>query len=88
MCYGTSTLSYGSEAVVSFTNLIEAIKRRQLLRPRSKLALKVGGGPVPVNLLPNGYIELDGKVPSIALEKYLDWEMQEHGATLEYVRVS
>ena len=29
--YGASALSYGSEAVVSFNNLIEAIKRRQLL---------------------------------------------------------
>ena len=88
MVYAMPTPKIGTEVVSSFTSLIDAVKRRKLLRPRSKLAMKLAGGEFGVNLLSNGLIELDGKVPPIAVEKEIENAMQHYGAVLEEVRVS
>ena len=86
--YAMPALGYGTEVVSSFKTLIDAVKRRQSLRPRSKLAIKLAGGEFRVNLLSNGFIELDGKVPPMAVEKEIEDAMQHYGAVLEEVRVS
>ncbi len=86
--YGAATLKYGNEAVFSFNALIDAIKRCQLVRPRSKLAMKIGDASIPVNLLANGFIELDGKVQPVAVEKEIEDVIAQFGAVLEEVLVS
>lgn len=86
--YGAPTLDYGTEVVRSFKTLIDAVKRRQVLRPRSNLAISLAGGDFAVSLLPNGFVELDGKVLPLAIEKEIEDAMQEYGAVLKEVRVS
>ena len=54
--YGAPSLGYGCEIVHSFNTLIDAIKRRQVLRPRSKLAINLAGSDIEVNLLANGFV--------------------------------
>ena len=56
-----------TEAVQSFKSLIDAIKRLQISRPSSKLVIKLAGVVFGVNLLSNGFIELDGKVAPVAI---------------------
>lgn len=85
--YGAPYLGYGCEIVHSFNTLIDAIKRRQLLRPRSKLAINLVGGDIEVNLLTNGFVELDGKVQPVAVEKEIEDAMQQFGAVLKEVLV-
>lgn len=86
--YGAATLGYRPEAVFSFKSLIDAIKRCQLIRPRAKLAMKIGDASIPVNLLPNGFVELDGKVQPVAVEKEIEDVIAQYGAILEEVLVS
>lgn len=86
--YGAATIGYGHEAVFSFNALIDAVKRRQLIRPRAKLAMKIGDASIPVNLLPNGFVELDGKVQPVAVEKEIEDVIAQFGAVLEEVLVS
>ncbi len=85
--YGAPTLGYGTEVVKSFKALIDSIKRRQLLRPRSRLAMCLAGGEFAVNLLPNGFVELDGVVPPLAVEKEIEDAMNQFGAVLAEVLV-
>ncbi len=77
-----------TEAVQSFKSLIDAIKRFQISRPSSKLVIKLAGVVFGVNLLSNGFIELDGKVPPVAIEKEIEEAITQYGATLEEVLVS
>lgn len=86
--YGAATIGYGHEAVFSFKALIDGVKRLQLIRPRSKLAMKIGDASIPVNLLSNGFIELDGKVQPVAVEKEIEDVIAQYGAVLEEVLVS
>ena len=85
--YGAPYLGYGCEIVHSLNTLIYAIKRRQVLRPRSKLAINLAGGDIEVNLLANGFVELDGKVQPVAIEKEIEDAMQQFGAVLKEVLV-
>lgn len=80
--YGASSLSFGSEAIHSLNNLVEAIKLCQIMRPQSRFAVNLAGDEMGVNLLSNGLIELDGQVPSIEMEKQFENAIQ-HGAVLE-----
>lgn len=86
--YGAATLGYGNEAVFSFNSLVDAIKRFQLVRPRCKLAMKIGDAKIQVNLLSNGFIELDGKVQPVAIEREIEDVIAQYGAILEEVRLS
>ena len=86
--YGVASLGYGSEMVQSFNALIDAIKRRQVLRPRSLFAIWLAGVEIAVKLLPNGFIELDGVVPPLTIEKEIEDAMKQYGATLNEVLVS
>lgn len=85
--YGAPTLGYGTEVVNSFKALIDAVKRHQVLRPRSKLAINLAGGDFAVNLLPNGFVELDGKVPPPSIEREIEDAMEQFGAVLKEVLV-
>jgi len=77
-----------TEVVQSFKSLIDAIKRLQISRPSSKLVIKLAGVVFGVNLLSNGFIELDGKVAPVAIEKEIEEAITQYGATLEEVLVS
>lgn len=85
--YGVAKVGYGSEAVQSLNALIDAIKRRQVLRPRSLFAMCLAGVHFAVKLLPNGFIEVDGVVPPLTVEKEIEDAMHEFGAILEEVLV-
>ena len=49
--YGAAKIGYGTEVVQSFNALIDAIKRRQVLRPRSLFAMCLAGVDFAVKLL-------------------------------------
>lgn len=85
--YGAPKVGYGTEVVQSFNALIDAIKRRQVLRPRSIFAMCLAGVDFAVNLLPNGFVEVDGVVPQLTVEKEIEDAMHEFGALLEEVLV-
>ena len=85
--YGAPKVGYGTEVVQSFNALIDAIKRRQVLRPRSLFAMCLAGVDFAVKLLPNGFVELDGVVPPLTVEKEIEDAMKEFGAILEEVLV-
>ena len=86
--YGAPKVGYGTEVVQSFNALIDAIKRRQVLRPRSLFAMCLAGVDFAVMLLPNGFVEVDGVVPPLTVEKEIEDAMKEFGAILEEVLVS
>jgi len=81
--YGCPGFAFGTEAVASMNHLIDAIKRRQILRPRSKLMLLVGDKTLAVNLLPNGFIELDGQAQAVSVERRVEEAMAKFGAFLQ-----
>lgn len=83
--HAAAKAGFGTEAVQSFNDLVIAIKRRQVLRPRSLFAVCLAGVEFAVNLLPNGFIELDGKVPSPPVEKEIEDAIEQFGATLKEV---
>ena len=85
--YGAPNVGYGTEVVQSFNALIDAIKRRQVLRPRSLIAMCLAGVDFAVKLLPNGFVEVDGVVPPLTVEKEIEDALQEFGAILEEVLV-
>ena len=85
--YGAPKVGYGTEVVQSFNALIDAIKRRQVLRPRSLFAMCLAGVDFAVTLLPNGFVEVDGVVPPLTVEKEIEDAMKEFGAILEEVLV-
>ena len=85
--YGAPKVGYGTEVVQSFNALIDSIKRRQVLRPRSLFAMCLAGVDFAVKLLPNGFVEVDGVVPPLTVEKEIEDALQEFGAILEEVLV-
>lgn len=84
---GAPKVGYGTEVVQSFNALIDSIKRRQVLRPRSLFAMCLAGVDFAVKLLPNGFVEVDGVVPPLTVEKEIEDAMKEFGAILEEVLV-
>ena len=83
--YGAPNVGYGTEVVQSFNALIDAIKRRQVLRPRSLFAMCLAGVDFAVKLLPNGFVEVDGVVPPLTVEKEIEDALQEFGANISPV---
>ena len=83
--YGLPEIGYGGEVVTSLAGLIDAVKARQLVNPGAKLTMKIEGDVFGVRLLTNGWIELDGVVPTMALEKAVDSAMHQRGAVLQEV---
>lgn len=81
--YGAAKVGYGTEVVHSFNVLIDAIKLRQVLRPRSIFAICLAGVDFAVKVLPNGFVEVDGVVPPLIVEKEIENAMQKFGALLE-----
>ena len=63
--YGAAKIGYGTEVVQSCNALIDAVKRRQVLRPCSIFAMCLAGVDFAVKLLPNGFVEVDGVVPPL-----------------------
>ena len=51
------------EKIASLASLVEAIKQNQVATPSAKFRLTVGEMKFRVNLLPFGYIEVDGRIP-------------------------
>ena len=86
--YGAPKVGYGTEVVQSFNTLIDSIKRRQVLRPRSLFAMCLAGVDFAVKPLPNGFVEVDGVVPPLTVEKEIEDAMKKFGAILEEVLVS
>lgn len=85
--YGIPGYGYGcAEVVHSFPNLIDAIKRFEIQQPRSHHAIHLAGCEIGVKLLPNGFVELDGVVPTLSLEREVERVMQQEGAVLVEVR--
>ena len=68
--------------VVSLKALIESVKGFQVYRPLGKFALCLKGKQLRVGVLPNGYMELDGAVPTLAEEREIDASIKQHGATV------
>ncbi len=72
----------GAEPIPSIDALIEAIKRRQMLKPKAKFAMQLGGARFQVNYTPTGHIELDGRVPSLHVEREIEEAIASIGAQL------
>lgn len=85
--YAMPNLSYGSEVIRSFDGLIKAMKCRQTRRPNCKFLLRLAGREIAVNLLSNGCVEVEGLVPQLEVQREIEDAIQQHGATLEEVRV-
>ena len=82
--YGHPAFSaFGPERVDSLSALVEAVKRRQLLKPQGRLAVTLAGKKFGVNLLPNGFIEWGGSVPPLTLQRQIEDEISRLGALLE-----
>ena len=82
--YGHPVLmAFGPERVDSLPALVEAVKRRQLLKPQGGLAVTLGGKKFGINLLRNGFIELDGSVPPLQVQRQIEHEIGSLGALLE-----
>lgn len=58
-----------------------------MLRPRSIFAICLAGVDFAVKVLPNGFVEVDGVVPPLIVEKEIENAMQKFGALLEEVLV-
>lgn len=69
--------------VISLGSMIEIVKGFQIVRPLGTIALWLKGKKLIVDILPNGYLLLDGAAPSLAAERELDQAISEHGASLE-----
>jgi hypothetical protein len=80
--YGSPTMGYGVDVVRSSNALNDALEHRQALHPKNRFALRVAGRENKVKLLPNGLVEWDGEVPSIAVEKRLDDILKKFGGIL------
>jgi len=73
----------GLTPVISFEAMIQIAKNILVSRPQGKLALCLMGEKKQVNLLSNGYVELDGVVETIAAEREIDKAIKQFGAFLE-----
>lgn len=73
----------GLTPVSSMQACLEIIKGFQVATPCAKVALWLRGEKIDVAMLPNGYVELDGKVPTLASEREFDECIQQYGASLE-----
>lgn len=78
-----SMTAFGPERVSSVSELAEAIKRRQLLKPAGRYGLLAGGASFAVGLLPSGHIEIDGTVPPLHLEREFDAMLRQSPALVE-----
>jgi len=84
--YGSPAYSgLGSERIVSVRSLVDAMKRRQILKPAGKFELDVGGDKLRVDLIASGHIEVNGAVQPLSIERLLDEALQEVGGTLDDV---
>jgi hypothetical protein len=82
--YGHPALTaFGPERIDSLSALVEAVKRRQLLKPHGRLTVRLAEKSFGVNLLPNGFIEWDGVVAPLAVERQIEQEMGRFGALLD-----
>lgn len=70
------------EHVASLAGLLEAIKQTQVAKPRARFALDLGGESFSLNLLPSGYLEVDGQVRPLEVERAFDQALASVGATL------
>ena len=76
--------AFGPERINSLSTLVDAVKRRQLLKPHGgRLTVRLAGKSFGVNLLPNGFIEWDGSVPPLAVERQIEEELDRFGALLD-----
>jgi hypothetical protein len=71
--------------VASIASITEAIKCQQVVNDKTMFTLSIGGAQFSVDLLSSGYIALDGKVPSLAVEKAFDAALATVGATLRTI---
>lgn len=84
--YGHPQLTtLGIERVSSIGNLVEAIKRRQMMKPSGRFSMLLGNREFAVNLLQSGHLEIDGKVPSMAIEREFEEAIASIGAQLDDV---
>jgi hypothetical protein len=74
---------FGPEPIVSMSALADGLKRRQILRPKARFALILGGETLDVQLLPNGLIEIGHTLPSLARERAIDAALHTMGALLD-----
>ena len=74
----------GSYPVMSMSALVAIIKNFDLDIVAEKIVLCVKGKEINVKALGNGYLELDGEVPTIAHERELDEVIKQHGAYVKY----
>jgi len=72
----------GTEPIASIEELIEAVKRRQAWNPQTKLVMKLDGAEFRVSYLASGYIEIDGRVPSLQAEREIGNAITTFGASL------
>ena len=70
--------------VVSLNAMFEVVKTFQLVRPKEKIALCLKGKKLKVSMLANGYVELDGEVPTFAVEREIDQAIKQYGAAIEF----
>lgn len=70
------------EPISSMPALVEAIKLNQVSKPKAQFVLMLGMADFSVKLLPSGYLELDGKVPSLEYEKEFSDAIARRGAAL------
>ncbi len=73
----------GIVPVQSLSSAATVIKERQMARPGAKYALHIKGQTLIVDVLANGYLELNGRVPTIAHERSIDEEIRASGAVLD-----
>jgi len=73
----------GLAPVISFKAMIQIAKHFQITCPQGKLALWLMGEKMQVNVLPNGFVELDGVVETLAVEREIDEAIKHYGAILE-----
>jgi hypothetical protein len=78
LMYGMPGYGYGGIHVRSFPQLIREIKDRQMSRPASTFfILQQGKGqPIRVSVLPNEYIEWNGKAQPQSYERQIEESMQ------------
>ena len=70
----------GKYSVASLADLAITIQRFDLDAQTGNLVLCIKDKEIDVKVLGNGYIELDGEVPTIAKEREVDEAIKQHGA--------
>ena len=74
----------GSYPVMNLAALATIIQNFELDTWTEKLVLCIKDKEIDVNVLDNGYLELDGEVPTITHERELDEVIKQHGAYVKY----